>query len=179
MSTDQTQAGGSTDNNPEPNKELPGNLQGRIRALLRLARQRAKATHHLEGLTTNLEKDTPPVGLVPRIRPQIPSPSITFTIEWQDRLQETGIHLTKLLIDFWKERLDTANKEAEPLETELKRRASEEEWNRIETLIDEAYRGVQMELKRKKPRQRQGQDIRRAPSKIIRRAEDSNEVTSS
>ena len=83
-------------------KQIPGNLSGRVKALQKLARQQTKAEHHIGIQTTALNRETAPAGLVPRIRPQVPQPSIEFTIKWQVTLQKTGLTLTKLLQEtFW------------------------------------------------------------------------------
>ena len=51
-----------------------------------------------------MDSKRPPKGLIPKVTPKITDSSGTFTIEWEDSLQKTGLILTEKLRDYWKER---------------------------------------------------------------------------
>ena len=131
-------------------KEIPGNLVGHMRALIRTARAVTKAEHHIEVLSTHITKENPPAGLTPKIKAQIPFPPVKFQMKWQDTLQELGLNLVKLLKDFWQERHTNLITDQRKLEDTIKQRATHDEWETIWRIVEEKQRETQQDLKRKK-----------------------------
>lgn len=134
----------------EQQKEIPGNLVGHVRALIKTARAITKSEHHIEVLTTYATKENPPAGLTPRIKPQVPFPPISFQIQWQDKLQDFGLTLVRLLQEFWQERHQQLTTDQKRLEDTIKNRATKEEWETIQGIVEEKQRETQQDLKRKK-----------------------------
>ena len=154
--------------------EIPGVLVGHFRALIKVARALTKAEHHIEVLTTNLHRENPPAGLTPRIRPQVPNPSVNFLIEWQDKLQNLGLELTKQLIQFWQDRAKSLLNDYKELERVIKSRSQSEEWETIRQIVEEKQRETTQELKRKK--QKPTRAVSRVP---VRKAVDSRDQAQS
>ena len=150
--------------------EIPGILVGHFRALIKVSRALTKAEHHIEVLTANANRENPPAGLTPRIRPQVPNPSINFMITWQEHLQKSGLTLTKQLLEFWQTRAQSLSQDKKELEQVIKNRSQTEEWETIRQIVEEKQRETVQELKRKKQKPRR--TISRVP---VRKAVDSRE----
>ena len=85
--------------------------------------------------------------------PLIPDTPGSFTIEWENSLQEAGLVLTKKLQDYWSNRSIRLEAEYSPIYNNLKSISTQEQWNTIEDILQQTSRDLQQELKRKRPRQ--------------------------
>ena len=95
--------------------DLNSTQQGYIKAITKLVRSIERANHHIQLLKTAIEKKTPPRGLIPKISPKIPDTPGNFIIKWEGIQQETGLHLTETLRDYWIERSQKLSEELEPI----------------------------------------------------------------
>ena len=100
----------STSNLCNTETELNSTQQEYIKAITKLVRSTERANHHIQLLNTAIDKKTPPRGLIPSISPKIPDTPGKFIIKWEGIQQETGLHLTETLRDYW---IDKANKLSE------------------------------------------------------------------
>ena len=66
--------------------ELNSTQQGYIKAITKLVRPIERANHHIQLLTTAIDKKKPPRGLTPQISPKIPDTPDKLIIKWE------GIH---------------------------------------------------------------------------------------
>lgn len=157
----------------EARKPIPGKHLSKFKAALKLARAIARSEHHIQILAEYIAKNNPPLGLIPKVRPQVPNPPIEFNIIWQDTLFNTALQLTENLHNFWKERNKEVTKTYVKLTTELQSEAEEETWNLMQEIIQEAQNTTTQELKRKKPKPQRTKSITRAFSR--RRIDTSND----
>ena len=80
--------------------------QGYIKAITKLVRSIERANHHIQIVTTAIDKKKPPRGRMPKISPKIPDKPRKFIIKWEGIQQDTGLHLTETLREYW---IDRAN----------------------------------------------------------------------
>ena len=71
--------------------ELNNVQQGYIKAITKLVRSIERANHHIQLLTTAIDKKKPPRGLIPKISPKIPDTPGKFIIKWEGIQQENRI----------------------------------------------------------------------------------------
>ena len=133
--------------------QIDSSLQGHLKALTKLTRGIERANHHSQLLQTAIETKRPPRGLIPKVSPKIPDTPGSFTVEWENSLQEAGLVLTKKLQDYWTNRVSRLESEYSPIYNNLKSISTQEQWNTIEDILEQTSRETQQELKRKKPRQ--------------------------
>ena len=84
--------------------ELDSSLQGHLKALSKLTGGTERANYHTELIQSSIDSRRPPRGLIPKVTPRIPDTPGTFTIEWEDSLQNAGLILTEKLRDYWRDR---------------------------------------------------------------------------
>ena len=101
-------------------------------------------------MKTAIEKKTPPRGLIPKISPKIPHTPANFIIKWEGIQQETGLHLTETLKDYWIERAKKLSEELEPIKNKVRLETSPAKWNKIQGIIENISRETSQDLKRKK-----------------------------
>ena len=133
--------------------QIDSSLQGHLKALTKLTRGIERAIHHSQLLQTAIETKRPPRGLIPKVSPKIPDTPGSFTIEWENSLQEAGLVLTKKLQDYWSSRATRLQAEYSPIYNNLKSISTQEQWNTMEDILQQTSRDLQQELKRKRPRQ--------------------------
>ena len=133
--------------------QLDSSLQGHLKALTKLTRGIERANHHSLLLQEAIDTRRPPRGLIPKVSPKIPDTPGSFTVEWENSLQEAGIVLTKKLKDYWIDRKTRLESEYSPIHNNLKSISTQEQWTTIEDILDQTSREIQQELKRKRPRQ--------------------------
>ena len=133
--------------------QIDSSLQGHLKALTKLTRGIERANHHSQLLQTAIETKRPPRGLIPKVSPKIPDTPGSFTVEWENSLQEAGLVLTKKLQDYWTNRVTRLESEYSPIYNNLKAISTQEQWNTIVDILEQTSRETQQELKRKKPRQ--------------------------
>ena len=156
MSTDQTSEISTNTSNTNLTRvrvQIDSSLQGHLKALTKLTRGIERANHHSQLLQTAIETKRPPRGLIPKVSPKIPDTPSSFTIEWENSLQEAGLVLTKKLQDYWSNRSTRLEAEYSPIYNNLKSISTQEQWNTIEDILQQTSRDLQQELKRKRPRQ--------------------------
>ena len=125
-------------------------VQAHVKVLIKLSRQRERATHHTEVLTEAIGNNRPPKGLVPRINPRIPEASANFTLDWEKELHNTGLKLTQKLLEFWKSKQEHIVEETSNIFDSLRTIATPEQCKEIEEILEEITRTTVMDLKRKK-----------------------------
>ena len=133
--------------------QLDSTLQGHLKALTKLTRGIERANYHSQLLQTAIDTKRPPRGLIPKVSPKIPDTPGSFTVEWENSLQEAGLVLTKNLQDYWTNRVTRLEVEYSPIYNTLKSLSTQEQWNTIEDILEQTARETQLELKRKKTRQ--------------------------
>ena len=133
--------------------QLDSTLQGHLKALTKLTRGNERANHHSQLLQIAIDTKRPPRGLIPKVSPKIPDKPGSFTVEWENSLQEVGLVLTKKLQDYWTNRVTRLEMEYSPIDNNLKALRTQEQWNTIEDILEQTSRETQKELKRKKTRQ--------------------------
>lgn len=146
-------------------KAISARQQGFFRALIKVTRQRAKATHHIQLLTLAIDNKRPPRGLLPRVSVQIPEQPLMFTVNWEEVLYTTGLKLTQLLLDFWQERIERLSHDLSSLMRQMKATTTEEQWTTIEEGLKQVEEDITQEMKRKKPKQKPQE----RPTKVARR----------
>ena len=114
--------------------QIDSSLQGHLKALTKLTRGIERANHHSQLLQTAIETKRPPRGLIPKVSPKIPDTPGSFTIEWENSLQEAGLVLTKKLQDYWSNRSTRLEAEYSPIYNNLKSISTQEQWNTIEDI---------------------------------------------
>ena len=133
--------------------QLDSLLQGHLKALTKLTTGIERANHHSQLLQIAIDTKRPLRGLIPKVNPKIPDTPGSFTIEWENALQEAGLVLTKNLQDYWTNRVTRLEAEYSPIYNNLKSISTQEQWNTIEDILEQTSRETQQELKRKKSRQ--------------------------
>ena len=124
-----------------------------MKTLSKLTRGIERANHYTDLLQAAIDSKRPPRGLIPKVTPKNPDTPGTFTIEWEDSLQKTGLILTEKPRDYWKDRARRLEQEYSPILTNLKSLTNQDQWNTVEDILEQIARETQQELKRKKPRQ--------------------------
>ena len=104
--------------------------QSYIKAITKLVRSIEGANHHIQLLKTAIDKKTPPRGLIPKISPKIPDTPGNFIIKWEGIQQETGLHLTETLKDYWTEIANKLTEELEPVKNKVRLETSPAQWNK-------------------------------------------------
>jgi hypothetical protein len=132
-------------------KPFDSRTQAHLKVLIKLTRQKEKATHHIEVLAEATQLNRPPRGLVPRINARLPDTSATFTLDWEEILHQTGLKLTHKLLEFWTLRQIKIQEELKRIETSLKTIADTAQCKEIQTILDDIARTTIMDLKRRKP----------------------------
>ena len=130
--------------------DLNSTQQGYIKAITKLVRSIERANHHIQLLKTAVDKKIPPRGLIPKISPKIPDTPGNFIIKWEGIQQETGLHLTETLKDYWIDRANRPSEELEPIKNKVRLETSPAQWNKIQGIMENISRGTSQDLKRKK-----------------------------
>ena len=105
----------STLNLSNTKTELNSTQQGYIKAITKLVRSIERAYHHIQLLTTAIDKRKPPRGLIPKMSPKIPDTPGKFIIKWEGIQQETGLHLTQAQREYWIDRSNQPTEELDPI----------------------------------------------------------------
>ena len=105
----------STSNLTNAEIKLNSTQKGYIKAITKLVRSIERANHHIQLLNTAIDKKTTPKGLIPKISPKIPDTPGNFIIKWEGIQQETELHLTKTLRDYWIGRAQKLSEELDPI----------------------------------------------------------------
>ena len=132
---------------------LDSSLQGHLKVLTKLTRGIERANHHSQLVQIAIDTKRPPRGLIPTVSPKISDTPGSFTVEWENPLQEAGLVLTKKLQDYWTNRVTRFEAEHSPIYNKLKSISTQEQWNTIKDILEQTSRETQQELKRKKSRQ--------------------------
>ena len=103
--------------------QLDSSLQGHLKALTKLTRGIERANHHSQLLQIAIDTKRPPRGLIPKVSPKIPDTPGSFTVEWENSLQEAGLVLTKKLQDYWTNRVTRLEAEYSPIYNNLNKLA--------------------------------------------------------
>ena len=90
--------------------QLDSSLQGHLKALTKLTKGIKRANHHSQLLRIAIDTKRPPRGLIPKVSPKIPEHPGSFTVEWENSLQEAGLVLAKKLQDYWTNSHQTGNR---------------------------------------------------------------------
>ena len=130
--------------------DLNSTQQGYIKAITKLVRSKERANHHIQLLKIAIDKKTSPRGLIPKISPKIPDTPGNFIIKWEGIQQETELHLTETLKDYWTERANKLTEELEPIKNKVWLETSPSQWNKIQGIIGNISRETSQDLKRKK-----------------------------
>ena len=133
--------------------QLDSTLQGHLKALTKLTRGIERANHHSQLLQIAIDTKRLPRGLIAKVSPKIADTPGSFTVEWENSLQEAGLVLTKKLQDYWTNRVTRLETEYSPIYNNLKSVSTQEQWNTVEDILEQTSRETQQELKRKKTRQ--------------------------
>ena len=94
----------STSNLSYTETELNSTQQGYIKAITKLVRSIKRANHHIKLLSTAIDKTKLPRCLIPKITPKVQDTPGKFIIKWEGIQQETGLHLTQALREYWIDR---------------------------------------------------------------------------
>ena len=73
-----------------------------------------------------------------------------FIIKWEGIQQETGLHLTHALREYWIDRSNKHSEELDPIKNKVRLESSPAQWTKIQEIIDNISRETTQELKRKK-----------------------------
>ena len=140
----------STSNLSNTETELNSTQQGYIKAITKLVRTIERAHHHIQLLNTAIDKKTPSRGLIPMISPKIPDTQGKFIIKWEGIQQETGLHLTETLRDYWIDRANKLSEELDPIKNKVRLETSPAQWSKIQEIIKNISRETTQNLKRQK-----------------------------
>jgi hypothetical protein len=152
-----TEATNQTSERESRPQQFGSRIQAHIKVLIKITRQKEKTSHHLELLTTAVSEEKPPRGLIPRITPRLPETSATFNLAWEEALHNTGLDLTKKLLDYWNLRLMKLLEEEKTIQDSLEQIASRDQCRDIEKILEEVARNTKMDLSRKRPQRSQSQ----------------------
>ena len=144
----------STSNLSNTETELNSTQQGYIKAITKLVRSIERANHHIQLLNTAIDKKTPPRGLIPKIGPKISHTPGKFIIKWEGIQQETGLHLTETLIDYWIDRANKLSEELDPIKNKVRLETSPAQWSKIQDIIE----NIQRDLTRSEKKEEHGQN---------------------
>ena len=78
----------STSNLSNTETELNSTQQGYIKTITKLVRSIERTNHHIQILTTAIDKKKPPRGPIPKISPKIPDTPGKFIIKWEGIQQD-------------------------------------------------------------------------------------------
>ena len=137
----------STSNISNTETELNSMQQGYIKAITKLERSIERANHHIQLLNTAIDKKTPQEDLFQK-SPKIPDTPGKFIIKWGGIKQETGLHLTETLRDYWIDRSQKWNEELDPIKNKV-RLETLAQWSKIQDIIESISREISQDLKRK------------------------------
>ena len=124
--------------------------ENEIKAITKLVRSIERANHHIQLPTTAIDKKKPQRGLVPKIIPKIPDTPGKSIIKWEGLQQDTGLHLTETLREYWIDRSNKLSEELDPIKNKARLETSPAQWTKIHDIIDNISRETTQELKRKK-----------------------------
>ena len=116
--------------------ELNSTQQGYIKAITKLFRSIERANHHIQLLTTAIDEKKPHRGLISKRSPKIPDTPGKSIIKWEGIQQETGLHLTQALRDYWIDRSNKLNEEQDPIKNKARLDTSPAQWTKIQEIID-------------------------------------------
>ena len=110
----------------------------------------------METLNKAIEDEQPPKGLTPNIKHNISKAPPHLVIQWNSILHETGVKLTKVLVDYWNDQKLAQGLEFEQLLAELEDREQidSETWQQILEILEKITDGVQEEQKSQGPTNR-------------------------
>ena len=171
--------GDSNENNQEQttqrseNIRIRGNLQGPLKASIKLTRLATRSAHHVEKLTQNIEEDFPPGGLTPNITPNVPDTPTDFIISWSTAQHDLGIKLTTILKNYWTKKGTEAQRDLKNNNDKLKDLCSPDQWNKIQEILNMVETDTKQQLRRRKPRQtnnsqNQGPQTTNPPAQVRR-----------
>ena len=140
----------STSNLSNTETELNSTQQVYIKAITKLVRSPERANHHIQLLTTAIDKKKPPRGLIPKISPKIPDTLGKFIIKWERIQQDTGLNLTETLREYEIDRSNKLSEELDPIKNKARLETSPAQWTKIQDITDNISRETTQELKRKK-----------------------------
>ena len=87
---------------------------------------------------------------IPKISPKIPDTPGKFIIKWEGIQQETGLHFTNALKEYWIDRSNKLSEELDPNKKKARLETSPTQRTRIQEIIDNISSETTQKLKRKK-----------------------------
>ncbi len=110
-----------------------------FRMTRKLQKLQIRARNNLNNLESFINAGRIPKGLTVRRFPlNIPNPSVTFQVKWDQAHMELSMKLTKLLHEFWLEKLDETNTEVTKLASELENKCSITELSHVNEVLQTA-----------------------------------------
>ncbi len=119
-----------------------------FRMTRKLQKLQIRARNNLNNLETFINNGRIPKGLTVRRFPlNIPNPSIQFQLQWDQAHMELSMKLTKLLCEFWREKLQETETEVTKLTSELESKCSISELTHVKEVLDTAREEYLTEIK--------------------------------
>ena len=107
-----------------------------FRMTRKLQKLQIRARHNFNNLESFVNTGRIPKGLTVRRFPlNIPNPSISFQLQWDQAHMELSMKLTKLLHDFWREKLEETELEVTKLTSELESKCSVSELSHVNGVL--------------------------------------------
>ncbi len=110
-----------------------------FRMTRKLQKLQIRARNNLNNLESFIDAGRIPKGLTVRRFPlNIPNPSISFQLRWDQAHMELSMKLTKLLHEFWREKLEETELEVGKLASELQNKCSVSELSHVNEVLQTA-----------------------------------------
>ncbi len=110
-----------------------------FRMTRKLQKLQIRARNNLNNLERFINSGRIPKGLTVRRFPlNIPNPSVHFQLQWDQAHMELSMKLTKLLCEFWREKLEETELEVTKLTSQLESKCSISELSHVKEVLETA-----------------------------------------
>lgn len=120
--------------------------QAKFKVLKKLNVQLTRTKHHIKYLSKCVHTKTIPKSLRVNITPQVPVINSVLQLKWEEAQLNFGFALTKILLEYWEERLQQVSKEIASISEIIKQDTDVSEINFMMEIIERITLNVEREL---------------------------------
>lgn len=135
-----------------PPARIPDEYVGHFRLLRQWTRKKEVAENRIKVLDGFKTANSAPRSFLRIIAPAVPKVTTEFSLTWHKIHLDFAVKLNEALLQYWKDLLSEAEKEANSLDTILKQECSNELYLHIKTTIDNQLAKSRQEVSRKRRR---------------------------
>ena len=129
-----------------------------FKVLKKLHIQLTRTKHHITYLEKCERTKTIPKSLRVTLTPQVPVVNSFLQLKWEQAQIDFGLTLTRILLEYWENRLKSITEEIKVINDVIKENTEESEIEFMLTIIDRITLNIERDLSTKKPPNQQPQN---------------------